>query len=210
MRLKKTFGLFLAAFVSGCAAFAPAPLPLPPETAKLKPSSIRAQAVVELKKPVPLSGKAVIIAKSPGSFRIEVLGPFSHTLALLVSDGESLYMFSRGQSSRFGWDDPELPYPFKAEEVVSFLLGAGPVNGGGAEGQIVSTDAEGHITKITRIKDGSAVFTASLSDYRIAGGAHIPFNISIENGKEGLSIRYSSVEINPEINSDFFNTDGLP
>ncbi len=206
MRLRDLSALFLPAVICGCAAVRPAVQPLP--RALVTPSSIKAEAIVDAGRSVTLRGKAVIMAKSPASFRIEVLGPFNSTLALIVSDGESLQVITGGDSSMFGPGDPEEPpYPFSAGDIVSFLLGTAPAL---QDGQTVSEDPNGHITGIVKLKDGSPVFTASLSDYREAGGAHIPFNILIEGGGRTLRIRYTSVEINPELDSEFFNAKALP
>ncbi|MBI5492733.1 MAG: hypothetical protein HY893_07355 [Deltaproteobacteria bacterium] len=202
MRLKDLSVPVLAAAICGCAAVRPAVPPLP--RAMVTPSSIKAEAIVEAGRSVTLRGKAVIAAKSPASFRIEVLGPFNSTLALIVSDGESLRVVTGNDPPQFGETEP--PYPFSAGDIVSFLLGTAPAP---QDGQMVSEDPSGHVTRIVRLKDGSPVFTASLSDYREAGGAHIPFNISIEGGGRTLRIRYTSVEINPELDTDFFNSKAL-
>lgn len=205
MRLKNLSVLILAAAVYGCAAVRPpAPPPVMP-MATVTPTSIKAEAIVEAGRTVTLRGHAVIMAKSPASFRIEVLGPFSSTLALIVSDGESLSVVTGGDQSQF--EEMEPPYPFSSGDIVSLLLGAAPAQ---QDGQQVFEDEDGHIAKVVRSKDGSPVFTASLADYREAGGAHIPFNISIEGGGRTLRIRYTSVEINPELDSEFFNAKALP
>ncbi|MBI5587474.1 MAG: hypothetical protein HY889_03800, partial [Deltaproteobacteria bacterium] len=47
--------------------------------------TLKATASVEIERSVVLSGRAVVLAQSPGSFRIEVQGPFGSVMALLVS-----------------------------------------------------------------------------------------------------------------------------
>lgn len=199
--------LILLFLLSGCAALAPK------KTLEIQgaaaPRSMRAEAVVELTRVMKLSGRAVVLAKSPGSFRIEVIGPFGSTMALLVSDGSALYVLAGGETKRYLWGDPGFPYAFKAEELVSMLLGA--------QSQVpedcrceVLTDEGGRITKLTRFKGAVPLLTVAVSDYRDILGSQIPFNISIEAPKEKLSIRYSTVEINPVIAPDSFDTNNLP
>lgn len=100
----------------------------------------------------------------------------------------------------------EPPYPLRPEQIVSLLLGAN-VSGNGTlwEGYESSHDeGTGGAVRFVRLEDGVAVFKVEISDFRAVGGAEVPFNISIDDGRQKLSIRYSSVEINPEIDSDFF------
>lgn len=209
------FGLVLLAllFFWGCAGLKPSK-ELPDLGEKKKtPKSIRAEAVVELKKIITLSGRGTIMAKNPDRFRIEVLGPFNHVMALLVSDGTTLYAFSGGEIEKKDWEDPALPYSFKAKEVVSFLLGSQyPKNKASLKEDNIEvlTDKDGHISKIVKYKKGSASLTVKMSDYRDISGAHIPFNIHIEDGKRTLKIKYSDVEIDPELSEDFFSLEALP
>lgn len=204
MRLKSLALLFILVFISGCAALKPqaAPEGLNP------PTAIRAEAVVELKKTITLAGRAVILAKSPDLFRIEVFGPFGQVMALLVSDGSSLYIYSGGEEKEFLWNDPLLPYSFKANEVVSFLLGNSvPIQARAGKNFQLSMDENGRLEKAVKFKKGSPSLVVRLSDYRPVEGAILPFNISIEDGKEKFRIKYSSVDIKPRFDADSFSID---
>lgn len=216
MRLRfHVYALCAVLFLSGCAA-------LKQKEAEKRPSrkaaSLRAEASVVLKKIIPIGGHAVIIVKSPDKFRIEVFGPFGQVMALLASDGTSFYMFSGDEAKKMDMDDPAFPYPFKAKEAVSFLLGSpsgqfaqaaldGGVKAGDRE---MTSDSEGRLAKFVKYKKGRPAFTVELSDYRAVSGVDLPFNISIKGQKEGLSIKYASVEIDPEIDPDAFNIGPLP
>lgn len=167
------------------------------------PSSLRAEATVELKKGSVLTGRAIIQVKTPASFRIEVFGPFGSTAALFASDGRVLTVFSREESKSYRWDDPALPYPFTSEDVVAFLLGADVAKRAGRS-DIVALDGGGRAVKFTKFSDGKEVFSASMSDFRDAGGALLPFSVSIENAFEGILIEYSNIEVNPDIRDDIF------
>lgn len=208
---RTALALSLAFIISGCAGLRPLKEELPPGPPLAAPASIRANASVEIKRnTLSLTGRANIIARSPGSFRIEVMGPFNQTAALLVSDGKNLYMLSNGEIEKHGWDEPGFPYSFRAGDIVSLLLGATPDTGLEAgTGYEAATDEAGCLKKLTRTKAGKNVLTAALDDYRNIEGAHIPFNISIADEKRDIRIRYRSVEVNPRIDDDIFTIDAI-
>ena len=205
---KRLFSL-LAVFLilSGCAAMKPAgEEPLGPP--KLTASSIRARAVVEIKKnDLTAAGRAAILAKAPGSFRIEVFGPFGLTAALIASDGHKLFVNSDGEISEFFWGDPEIPYSFEAEEVVSFLTGAPNPPTLDTPGIKASRDGWGRLREYSRAVEGRDALLVTLGEYREVNGAHIPFLIRIEDGKRDLAIKYTEVEINPLIEGDLFKSE---
>ncbi|MFQ5735475.1 MAG: hypothetical protein ACE5GY_01260 [Thermodesulfobacteriota bacterium] len=204
--------LCVVALAPGCATLniAPGP-PVKGEAKAVKalepPSSLRATAIVRVDRIFSVKGRALIAAERPDRFRIEVLGPLNSTLALFVSDGHGLYIFSDGKSARYEWKDPRVPFPFRPVEVVSALLGARPE---GAGDYALSMDGDGHITDIVKKGDGEPLLTAAMSDYRTVSGADVPFSITIEDGKKRLGVRYSAVEVNPELGTDFFDTGSLP
>lgn len=201
-RLLSFFAVFL--LLSGCAAIKPVgEEPSGPPT--LTASSIRARAVVEIKKDATTAaGRAAILAKSPGSFRIEVFGPFGMTAALIASNGEKLFINSEGQMNEFFWGDPELPYSFEAEEVVSFLTGGANPPTIDKPGVVASRDDWGRLREYSRAVEGRDGLKVTLGEYREVNGAHIPFLIRIEDGKRDLAIKYTEVEINPLIEEDLF------
>lgn len=187
--------------LSGCAAFKP-PAEEPQGPPKLAASSIRARAVVEIKKNNSAAGRAAILAKAPGSFRIEVIGPFGQSAALIASDGQTLFISSDGKTSEFLWGDPEIPYSFKAGEIVSFLTGS--PDAAGTPGAAIARDEWGRLREYTRAVEGKAGLKVTLGDYREVSGAHIPFLIRIEDGTRELVIKYTEVEINPPLEEEFF------
>ena len=205
MRLFARYLVILIILAPGCAALKP---PVEPRKALPPPLTLRATASVEIERSVVLSGRAVVLAKSPGAFRIEVQGPFGSVMALLVSDGRTIYLLSGVKSKRYLRDDPRIPYSLKPEEAVSFLLGS---RMSAAQcGCEVSKDAYGRASKVIKSADGSPGLTATLSDYRTVKGAEVPFDIKIANKKEVLHIKYTSVEVNPELEAGSFDTEGLP
>ncbi len=199
LRVRILFIAILALY--GCAGVRPPATPVAGRSAH----GLRAEAVVEMKRSVMLRGKARISAEAPGSFRIEVLGPFNATMALIISDGKSLYVFSGTDEKEYLWDDPSFPYSFKAEDVVSSLLGAPSQNQGTIEKSdySVSSGNDGNLT-LTRMKDGKPVLTVAMSDFRTVAGARLPFDIRIEDRRGTLRIRYSSVEVDPSFSPDSF------
>ncbi len=196
------------ALAPGCATLSP-PAPETAETAGkttvATAQTLRANAVVEIQRVFSVKGRALIAAQSPDKFRIEVLGPLNATVALFVSDGTELYIFSEGKSARYDWADPRVPFPFRPAEVVSALLGERPAGDYG-----VFTDNDGRVVRVVRKEGGRDILDARMEDYRTVDGAQVPFSITIRDRKKGLGIRYSSVSVNPKLPAGFFDASRLP
>ena len=206
---KRLLPIFTALFViTGCAAVKPygeETPDLPSTTA----SSIRARGVVEMKKDsFSARGRAVILAEAPGSFRIEVFGPFGQVAALVASDGERLLINSEGKTNVFLWGDSRIPYTFKAQEAVSFLTG-GPMEHetDGLPGARSITDKKGRLSEYSRAIEGRPDLKVTLGEYRSVQGAAVPFRISFEDGRQGLTIKYTEVEINYPFENGFFKVE---
>lgn len=206
---KRLLPIFTALLIiTGCAAVKPygeEAQDLPSTTA----SSIRARGVVEMKKDsFSARGRAVILAEAPGSFRIEVFGPFGQVAALVASDGERLLINSEGKTSVFLWGDSRIPYTFKAQEAVSFLTG-GPVEQetDGLSGASSIMDGKGRLSEYTRETEGRPVLKVTLGEYKLIHGAAVPFMISFEDGRRGLTIKYTEVEINYPFENGFFKVE---
>lgn len=187
---------------AGCAAKRPVTLS-PPE---ITPVSLRAYGAVEMKRVFTVSGRALILARSPASFRIEVYGPFGQTAAILASDGETVYTVTEDGAETFNRDEPGVPYSIKPEDVTSFLLGnprpAYELSGNEAE---TARDEHGRLRLFSRpSEDGQRGLKVLLEDYREVSGAHIPFRIIIDDGKRTVTIKYSEVEVNPALPEDLF------
>jgi len=175
------------------------------------PSTLRASAVVEMKRNFTIAGRASILVKAPDSFRIEVTGPFGQTAMLLASDGERLYSSSDGKIKEFLWDDPDIPYSFEAEEAVSFLTGSPrPREAQLGPGATEARDNWGRLKEYTKTAEGRPELKATLGDYRDINGAHIPFLIRIEDGRRTLTIRYTEAEVNPQIDEGLFSLGAGP
>jgi len=206
LRLKALLFTAAAVFFVGCAVVKPLPPEAPVTRAFEAPLSIRAEAIVVMKKRIDLGGRAVILAEAPDKFRIEVTGPFNHLAALLVSDGRSFFSHIWDDTEVKDWDDPRLPYSFNSSEIVSFLLGAQADKEAENRGFEVSKDAERTVFKRPR-KNGD--LKVELSDFRNIGTLRIPYRIDIEDGKRRITVRYSSVEVNPAIDPMAFDIDAL-
>jgi len=185
--------------LAGCAALAPVPDKAAGiEAPAIKAvESIRASGVVIVKRGIAMSGRAKITAQRPASFRIEVSGPFGQTMALLISDGESFYVYSNGTEVTMRWDDPLMPYPFRPQELVAVLTGA--AESMAAEGAAVSKDSQGRVTRLGKTGTDGLPFEIMLADFRDTNGVTLPFSIRLAKGIEELIIRYSDVEINPAL-----------
>lgn len=149
------------------------------------PESLSGRAVIRLSgiDEREFKGKAVILVKGPDKARIEIFDLFGQVAAVIVSDANALSIFSNNGSSFFTRDGA-MPLDFTADELAGFLMGmrAGP------EGPV-----------------DAALRTVLFEDFRDLEGLQFPFSLFVENGKERLSIRYSSIELNPELNDALFN-----
>ena len=200
--------LLIAVATSGCALFSSREGTLSPvSTVEGRThTTLRARATVSLKSPEKngLKGKAVILAKRPASFRVQVLGPFGQTVAVLASDGEGLYIYSKGESTYRRTGDPLYPFTFMPGEFVAFLLG-----GVGEEGTDILPgyealrDDNGNISTLSRKIDGKELYIR-LADYRGVGETAFPYSLSIENGLESILIRYQSVELDTDLGDSLF------
>ncbi len=77
-------------------------------------------------------GKAVIVARRPGAFRVETLSPLEQPVEVITTDGERLYLLA-SDTLRVGPATPEnlaavMPLPMRPEEVVDTLLGGVPAS----------------------------------------------------------------------------------
>ena len=202
--------LLLTLILSGCAT-----LKTETDLAKYSagwPDIIRAEAIVELDSDRRLKGRAIILAKVPDRFRIEVRGPFGRLIGLLLSDGDNLTVFADGELKTYRWSDPALPYPFSAEEFVSFLLGKNDLAPGApTEGYAITRNKVGKIAKIVKFEEGNPILSVDMSDYKANAGYAVPHSISLKDDRRGLElkIRYTSVEINPDIKEDVFKISPL-
>ena len=200
--------LLLTLILSGCAT-------LKTETDLTKysagwPDIIRAEAVVELDSGRRLKGRAIILAKGPDYFRIEVLAPFGRLIGLLLSDGEYLRVFTDGELKTYRWSDPALPYPFSAEEFVSFLTGKNDLAPGApTERYEITRNKTGKIARLVKFKEGNQILSVEMSDYKASAGYVVPHSISLKDSRRKLQIRYKRVEINPGIKEDVFKISPL-
>lgn len=187
----------------GCAALRPPAEPIVTSPA-VTPESIRAKAVVQMKKTLSVKGRAVILARSPDSFRIEVFGPFGHTAALLASDGSSLFTITEDGPESYDRHKADLPYSLEPEDIVSFLLG-NPRVGVEARADVeAGRDDNGRLRVFTRTFEGRPSLKVMLDDYREVSGAHIPYRITMDDGDKTLVITYREVEVNPPLEDELF------
>lgn len=213
--LLRSISLLLALCVTGCASFTPAPsvLKSPPPGAA-PPESIRARAVVELTRDVTVTGRAVIAAKGPDKFRIEVFGPLGQVAATMVSDGVTLSIYSEGRLRHFDWDNQYFPYSFTARDIVGLLTGSGISETDGTDNldrnvnYSKELNKDGRLRSITKSQEGLNVLRGELSDWRLLDGKAIPFRIHIDDGSQSITVSYLSIEVNPEFSPGTFKIAG--
>lgn len=211
--------LLVAVTVTGC-AYLPKRVERKPPPTTPRPTALRANAIVELSSATRLRGRAVVIIKRPAYFRIEVFGPFGVAATVLMSDGETLLISKAGEGARrYRWSDETLPYSFTAEELTSVLLGINPAEAPGTNpGKVtgvtdtnrrlrynVSTDDLGNLSRLVKTKQGETLFTVDLSGYKVVSGLSVPHVFDIKDGERRLKIRYTTVEVNPEVKNEIFS-----
>ena len=171
----------------------------PPSEKLPVPGAFRAKAIITAYNPDPVSANAVIIAKRPGYIRIEVKGPFGQTAAIFISDNENIYAFSGSGAPILGITAQEGRYPFTPSEVYAMLTGSSPTNTEQGFESKTSTDAGGRVTAYAKTFDGHRAFSAEFADYREVSGTEMPFSIKIIIGGQNYSIKYTSIEVDPEL-----------
>lgn len=169
--------------------------------------SLRAKATVIIKKAGEraLKGNAIIVAARPNLFRIEVRGPFRQTVALMLSDGEQIYLFREGLADRYPSTGPHNPFPFTGDELVNFLMGSSDESRFPKErGYSIEHDENGHIIALTKENGSPVPLLVRLKDFRVVSGVDFPFSVSIENDGEELRVLYGNIEFNPDIDKRVF------
>lgn len=146
------------------------------------------------------SGRAVITVAAPDLIRVEVYGAMRRLMMVVAGDKDRCRYFKDGAVRDCRWEDgsidSELGYLPNPEVLVPFLLNASgdsPLSievGGGDNLPIkISTseylDIGGHLN-------------------RGEGLATIPLNIKIESSMDALTIKYRSVELNPQVDGALF------
>lgn len=187
--------LFLALVAAAGCAHVASP-PEPPPAKEVPVEALRAEAVVRFDHEKSAKGRALIVVKRPDKFRIEVSGPLGSTAAVLISDGSRLYLYSEGRLRSYpvGKQGAGLPYSFGPAELVSFLLGTVPGEGT----YLRKTDGSG-LSALVKLVKGKPAVKVTLEERRNVDGASLPFEITVEDSERFLSVRYTRVEVNPEI-----------
>ena len=98
------------------------------------PQALKGIAKIKVESPdEKFSVKEFVIAKRPGSLRLETLGFLGHTEFVAVTDGKELFLFSPSDNTFYhGAPSPEnlsrfIPLHLSLEEMVSILLGNIPL-----------------------------------------------------------------------------------
>lgn len=152
---------------------------------KVQAASLRARGVIELTgiEDREFKGKAAILVKGPDKVRIEIFDIFGQVAAIIVSDPHALSISSNNNSSFF-FQGGDTPLDFTAAELVSFLLGA--------------------LFSVSETGGGAGERRILFDDFRDLEGSRFPFLLSVDDGRERLLVRYSSIELNPELDDALF------
>lgn len=157
------------------------------------PESLSGRAVIKLfgVDEREFKGKGAILVKGPDKARIEIFDLFGQVVAVIVSDDYALSIFSNNDSSFFTRDG-KTPLNFTADELASFLMGMSA----GEDAEVPLAEQQGIVDDALR-----RVF---FDDFRDIEGLLFPFSLFVEDGKERFSVRYSSIELNPELDDALF------
>lgn len=181
----------------GCAA----PIKPVPPLHEAPARSLRSSSVITLKNNgVEISGRASVVVKAPASLRVEVYGPLGGVSALIIYNGEQLYVYSDGIGKTYDALDMGSALPLHPETIVRALTG----DIGGIKG--LSMASEGSGIDMVEYAGGTKTASARLGDFRVVDGAQIPFSIVIEDLKTGktITVEHSRVEINPDVPNGAF------
>lgn len=176
-----------------------------------------------------LSGRAVVLVKRPNLFRLEVLGPFNQTIAVVTYNGKSLSLFSFQENKLY----KDYPSPIDAFRLPQYFLGLPAADISQELGVIsqhenaasisqlstpclikletenILINREGAIQEITLPASGltekAYTIRASMNSYKEVNDLIFPFAISINNESANISIRYEDIELNQHISEDLFD-----
>lgn len=193
---------FIALTLVSCGTIQVAPTPPPVKLPS--PSAIKASAIITMLSEEPASAKATILAKWPGYIRITIHGPFGQTAAILISDNERIYAYSSDGAPMLGLTGPGGSNMITPGEVYSMLIGSVPSEPTQGYDAKKNTDNAGRLKDYAKTFGGSIAFSAEFSDYREVTGFELPFLISIKTGGKRYAIKYTSVEVNPQMPEDVF------
>jgi hypothetical protein len=82
-------------------------------------------------------------------------------------------------------------------------VGATSINTSGFTTEI---DSAGRVTKVVKYAGSVILMRASMNDYRLTDGAAVPYSISIDDGTQRIGIRYTRVNVKPELSPETFRT----
>ncbi len=175
-----------------------------------------------------------LLARRPADLRVEVMGLFGQVAAVLVTDGERFEWLdaSRGEVERGIVDDQLLwrlaQIDLSPREAVDVLLGVPlpreglerqpgrsrgegrievPFGRAGGTEQVFSFDVRGRLVGVaTHDESGAVLWTVNYSAYKDVGGTGFAHEIALEFPVVDArsSIRFESVELNPDLSSDAF------
>ena len=167
-------------------------------------------------------GRAAIIIKRPDQFRMEILGPFNQTVFLITYNKKSVSLFSFQENKVYR----DYPLPVEASLFPQYLSGLPAAGVGNLEidnmhpilshGRCVYTNSgderillnrEGNILEIalSGATDDIYPIKVSMNSYKEIDGFNFPFEISLNNKKADIIIKYDHIEINHDILDDLFN-----
>ena len=169
-----------------------------------------------------MAGRAVIIVKRPDQFRLEILGPFNQTVFLITYNKKNVSLFSFQENKVYR----DYPLPVEASLFPQYLSGLPAAWVGSREinnlrqtlsnGRCVYTNSgdeqilinhEGNILEITLPGARADIYPikVSMNSYKEIDGFNFPFEISLNNKKADILIRYDHIELNHDIPDDLFN-----
>lgn len=184
--------------------------------------------------------KAVLLARRPGSFRVETLSPFEQPLDVMASDGDDLWLLSKDQL-RFGAATPHniarlLPLVMGPEAVVDTLLGGIPDAEGttaerierdedgrwllwvstqrGDRGRLLVDPVKREVREMVLLDAADAArVTVRYSDFEaIPSGGALPRKIEVKLEAEGseVTIKLGEPDVNVPLDDALFRIEAPP
>lgn len=171
-----------------------------------------------------MTGRAVIVIKRPDTFRLDFLGPFNQTIAVMTYNGINLSLLSFQEKRIY----KDYPFPTDIKRLPSYLMGApadfpssisksclleNEVTEGGFSGEKLLINSAGNIVQIISSVDNNQhlqTIQALMDSYKEVNGLKFPFIISINNEAANISIKYDHLELNQQISDDSFILPQIP
>ncbi|MCK5237871.1 MAG: hypothetical protein KAR06_12915 [Deltaproteobacteria bacterium] len=167
--------------------------------------TLRARVKLHVSKKA-LSSKAVVLASSPDSIRVDVLGPGGQPVIMMAANGKSCDYVDGGVLLECSATSTIFSDGFlSSKELASILLGRitrDVIDDCFNDWKVIRT--RGRITGVSKYSGGSVVVTVTTVNSMNSAGRVVPTLVIVKTRGDTLKVEYLEVETDVEIESWLF------